>query len=86
MHIDIQQQVIAGAFCLFQEAACRAVVFAEDLGILQKFILGLHALELFALDEIVFPPILFAPSWLARGIGNGKFQVLDSLAQLVDQR
>jgi hypothetical protein len=66
-------------------AARRAVVVAEDVGVLQKLAVADHLLEMLARGEVVFARILLRAAWPACGPGNRKLQSGDEGAQLIDE-
>ncbi len=85
LNVNIQQHIAAVLMCLFQNAARRAVVVAENLGVFQELSFADHFLEFFPADEMVFAPVLLAAARWTRGVRNGKPQIGDILAQFVHQ-
>ena len=53
LHIDVEDQVVAARERLAQKAARRAVIVAEDFGILQELVFADHPLKFLARDEEV---------------------------------
>src|SRR5207244_2901225 len=85
LHVDIEQQVIAARLGLAQESFCGAVVISKDVGVLEELIFGDHAFEFVARDEIIFAAILLTAAGRPRGVGDGEVEVVDDLADLIDQ-
>src|ERR1019366_4972883 len=69
-----------------QEPLRGSVVVAEDRGVLQEFVLGQHAFELFAGDEEILAPRLLAAARRPGGIADGEFQTGDDAANFIGER
>ena len=66
LHIDVEQQVFAFLFRLAQKTLRRAVVVAEDVGILEKFILARSSPRIRSRDEKIFAAVLLVCRAAAR--------------------
>src|ERR1022692_2888034 len=69
-----------------QEPLRGSIVVAEALGVLQEFVLGQHAVALFAGDEEIFAPRLLAAARRPGGIADGEFEIGNHATDLVGER
>src|SRR5437899_9144160 len=69
-----------------QEAARRAVVVTEDVGVLQELFAVYHLLKFIARDEVVLLAILLAPAEGTSRVGNRKVEVRNQFHQFGDER